>query len=161
VCTAVADVSKLSPSMGWTAGGVVSNVPDLKSYVQALASGSLVSDRSAAEQAKSIIIGAEWQKYGLGMLTLGPLRGGVGAMPGYLSAMFSDPSSGLTVVVALNNSTPGPGYIQALAQRLASIVAKVPAKQAGAKTVATLPWSEQQQIDQLAKTAPCAPKPAK
>jgi D-alanyl-D-alanine carboxypeptidase len=160
VCTAVTDVSRLSPSMGWTAGGVVSNVPDLKSYVQALASGSLVSDKSAAEQAKSVTIGAEWQRFGLGMLTLGPLRGGVGAMPGYLSAMFSDPSSGLTVVVALNNSTPGPGYIQALAQRLASIVAKVPAKQAGAKTVATLPWSEQQQVDLLAKNAPCAPKPA-
>lgn len=161
LCTQpVTDVSRLSPSMGWTAGGVISNVPDLKSFVQALASGSLLTEKSAAEQDKSLAIGSQWHRYGLGMLQLGPLRGSVGAMPGSLSAMFSDPSSGLTIVVALNNSTPGPGYVQALAQRLASIVAKVPAKKAGAKVVASLPWSEKQQVALLATYAPCAPKAA-
>ena len=157
VCEPMRDVTQLSPSMGWTASGVVSNVPDLKAYVQALASGSLVSEKSAKAQATGIPNGSDWQKYGLGVQILGPLRGSAGAMPGYLSAMYSDPSSGLTIVVALNNSTPGPAFAQYLAQRLASIVSKVPAKVKGAKVVAGLPWSEAQMTEAIGKTVPCPP----
>jgi len=157
VCEPMRDVTQLSPSMGWTASGVVSNVPDLKSYVQALASGSLVSEKSAKAQATGIPNGSDWQKYGLGVQILGPLRGSAGAMPGYMSAMYSDPSSGLTIVVALNNSTPGPAFAQYLAQRLASIVSKVPAKVKGAKVVAGLPWSEAQMTEAIGKTVPCPP----
>ncbi|MGJ4845467.1 serine hydrolase domain-containing protein [Leifsonia sp. Le1] len=157
VCEPMRDVTQLSPSMGWTASGVVSNVPDLKAYVQALASGSLVSEKSAKAQATGIPNGSDWQKYGLGVQILGPLRGSAGAMPGYLSALYSDPSSGLTIVVALNNSTPGPAFAQYLAQRLASIVSKVPAKVKGAKVVAGLPWSEAQMTEAIGKTVPCPP----
>lgn len=157
VCEPMRDVTQLSPSMGWTASGVVSNVPDLKAYVQALASGSLLSEKSAKAQATGIPNGSDWQKYGLGVQILGPLRGSAGAMPGYLSAMYSDPSSGLTIVVALNNSTPGPAFAQYLAQRLASIVSKVPAKVKGAKVVAGLPWSEAQMTEAIGKTVPCPP----
>lgn len=157
VCEPMRDVTQLSPSMGWTASGVVSNVPDLKAYVQALASGSLLSEKSAKTQATGIPNGSDWQKYGLGVQILGPLRGSAGAMPGYLSAMYSDPSSGLTIVVALNNSTPGPAFAQYLAQRLASIVSKVPAKVKGAKVVAGLPWSEAQMTEAIGKTVPCPP----
>jgi D-alanyl-D-alanine carboxypeptidase len=157
VCTPMRDVTHLSPSMGWTASGVVSNVPDLKSYVQALATGSLLSKASAKAQATGIPNGSDWQKYGLGMQILGPLRGSSGAIPGYLSAMYSDPASGLTIVVALNNSTPGPAFAQYLAQRLASIASKAPAKVKGAKVVAGLPWSEGQMTEAMGKTVPCPP----
>lgn len=157
ICAPMRDVTRLSPSMGWTAAGVVSNVPDLKLYVQALATGSLLSEKMAKAQATAIPNGSDWQKYGLGMQVLGPLRGSSGAMPGYLSAMYSDPSSGLTIVVALNNSTPGPAFAQYLAQRLASIASKAPAKVKGAKVVAGLPWSEAQMADAMAKTVPCPP----
>ncbi|WP_223692981.1 serine hydrolase domain-containing protein [Leifsonia poae] len=158
VCEKPTAMPELSPSMGWTAMGVVSNVSDLKSFVQALATGALVSGTSAKAQANGITIGASWQKYGLGTLMLGPLRGNVGAVPGYLSAMFSDPTSGLTVVVALNNSTPGVAFIQALAQRLVSIAAKAPVTQKGTKAVTGLPWSEDQTVAELARTASCTPK---
>ena len=47
-----------------------------------------------------------------------------------------------------------------LAQRLASIASKLPPKQKGTKAVASLPWSEQQTIDAMAKTAPCPAKKA-
>ncbi|WP_460633250.1 serine hydrolase domain-containing protein [Leifsonia lichenia] len=157
VCDPMRDVTQLSNSMGWTASGVVSNVPDLKAYVQALATGSLLSEKSAKAQAAAVPNGSDWQKYGLGMQILGPLRGSAGAMPGYLSAMYSDPSSGLTIVVALNNSTPGPAFAQYLAQRLASIASKAPAKAKGAKVVAGLPWSEAQMTEAMGKTVPCPP----
>ena len=158
VCSPMHDVTRLSPSMGWTASGVVSNVPDLKSFAQALASGSLLSQKSADAQAAGLPNGADWQKYGLGVQLIGPLRGYAGAIPGYLSAMYSDPSSGLTIVVALNNSTAGGAFAQYLAQRLASIVSKVPAEQKGGKVVAGLPWSESQMTDAMTKAAPCPPK---
>lgn len=162
VCEPVRDATRLSPSMGWTAAGVVSSVPDLKAFVQALAAGSLLSERSSEAQARTVPAGASWLGYGLGVLHLGPLRGAASAVPGYVSAAYADPSSGLTIVVALNNSTPGANFAQALAQRLASIVSKVPADQKGLKVVASLPWSEQQAVDAMAASAPCpAPAPVK
>lgn len=160
VCDPMRDVSRLSPSQGWTAGGVVSTLGDLKNFGQALASGSLLSDKAAKLQGDAVVNGQSWQRYGLGVQLLGPLRGSSGAIPGYLSAVFSDPSSGLTVVVALNNSTPGAGFAQSLAQRLASIASKLPADQKGAKVVASLPWSEQQTVDAMTKAAPCPAKKA-
>ena len=160
VCAPMRDVSRLSPSQGWTAGGVVSNVPDLKNFAQALATGSLLSKKSRTDQLDAVVDGESWQRYGLGVQLLGPLRGSSGAIPGYSSALFADPASGLTIVVALNNSTPGPAFAQSLAQRLASVVSKVPAKQKGAKVVASLPWSEQQTVDAMTKAAPCPKKKA-
>ncbi|MFF2050919.1 serine hydrolase domain-containing protein [Leifsonia sp. NPDC058194] len=158
VCEPMRDVSRLSPSMGWTSGGVVSNLGDLKSFSQALAAGSLLDEKTADAQMQGVTSGASWQKQGLGVQLLGPLRGSSGAIPGYLSAMYTDPSSGLTVVVALNNSTPGAGFAQALAQRFASIASKLPAAQKGAKVVAALPWSEEQTVDAMTKSAPCPAK---
>jgi D-alanyl-D-alanine carboxypeptidase len=160
VCDPTRDVSRMSPSQGWTSGGVVSNLTDLKAFGQALGAGSLLSEKSRKAQVDAVVNGASWQSYGLGVQLLGPLRGSTGAVPGYLSAVFSDPSSGLTIVVALNNSTPGAGFAQLLAQRLASIASKLPVEQKGAKAVASLPWSEQQTIDALAKAAPCPAKKA-
>ncbi|MEY9852459.1 D-alanyl-D-alanine carboxypeptidase [Leifsonia sp. EB41] len=160
VCAKPQDITALSPSLGWTAAGVVSNVTDLKVFAQALASGSLLSSSSADAQAKTVGAGASWLGYGLGMQVVGPLRGASGAVPGYLSAAYADPSSGLTVVVALNDSTPGAGFAQALAERLASIASKVPAVQKGAKVVATLPWSEDQATAAMKAAAPCPAKTA-
>jgi D-alanyl-D-alanine carboxypeptidase len=160
VCDPMHDVSLLSPSQGWTSGGVVSDLADMKTFAQSLATGSLLSQKSRDAQADAVVSGASWERYGLGVQLLGPLRGGSGSIPGYLTAMFADPSSGLTIVVALNNSTPGSGFAQLLAQRLAAIVSKVPAEQKGAKVVASLPWSEQQAVDALAKSAPCPAKKA-
>ncbi|WP_431278797.1 serine hydrolase domain-containing protein [Leifsonia poae] len=162
ICGTVVDVSSLSPSMGSTAFGVVSNVADLKTFAQALATGSLLSDKSAKAQSSGISVDASWHKYGLGVTMLGPLRGSVGAMPGYLSAVLSDPTSGLTVVIALNNSTSGEAFVQALAQRLVSIVAKAPAKAKGAKVVTGLPWSEEQAVAAIKASTVCPPaEPAK
>lgn len=158
VCEPMRDVSRISPSMGWTAGGVVSTLDDLKAFSEALAAGSLRDDTTADAQMTGVTSGASWQKQGLGVQLLGPLRGSSGAIPGYLSAMYTDPASGLTIVVALNNSTPGAGFAQALAQRLASIASKVPAATKGAKVVEALPWSEQQAVDAMTTSAPCPAK---
>ena len=160
VCEPMRDVTKMSPSLGWTSGGVVSNLGDLKSFGQALANGSLLSEKSRSAPVDAGVNRESWQRYGLGGQLHGPLRGSSGAVPGYVSAVFSDPKSGLTIVVALNNSTPGAAFAQSLAQRLASIASKLPPKEKGLKAVASLPWSEQQTVDAMTKSAPCPAKKA-
>ncbi len=161
-CGTTIDETSLSPSMGWTAAGAVSTISDLKTYVQALATGSLVSAAAARAQDTGVPLGGgapSWQTYGLGMLKIGPLRGNVGDIPGFISAMFADPVSGLTVVVALNNSSAGAPFARELAQQLASIASKAPAK-AGTKTIVALPWSEAQAVAGMKAAAVCQPAPA-
>jgi D-alanyl-D-alanine carboxypeptidase len=162
-CGTTVDETALSPSMAWTAGGVVSTITDLKTFVQAFATGSLLSAGSAQAQETGVPLGngaPAWQTYGLGMLKLGPLRGNVGEIPGFISAMFTDPVSGLTVVVALNNSSAGAAFAQELAQQLASIASKAPAK-SGTRAVVALPWSEAQAVAAMKASAPCQPAPKK
>ncbi|MGK9147996.1 beta-lactamase family protein [Plantibacter flavus] len=156
-CDAPTDETKLSSSMVWTAGGVVSSVDDLRRYTQSLASGSLLDDSTYKKQWKDpVSLGEDqpaWKSFGIGAVQLGPLRGQAGAIPGSLSAAFSDPGSGLTVVVMLNNSTLGAGFAQTLAQQLASIGAKAAPASGQKAPEIQLPWSEQQMAEALAAAA--------
>lgn len=156
-CDTPTDETKLSSSMVWTAGGVVSSADDLRSFTQSFASGSLVNDSTFKKQWKDpISLGEDqpsWKSFGIGGMQLGPLRGQAGAVPGSLSAAFSDPTSGLTVVVMLNNSTLGAGFIQTLAMQLASIGAKAAPASGQKAPEIQLPWSEQQMAEQLAASA--------
>ena len=158
-CGTTFDETSLSPSMGWTASGAISTITDLKTFVQALASGSLVSAAAARAQDTGVPLGGtapSWQSYGLGMLKLGPLRGNTGEIPGFISAMFADPESGLTVVVALNNSSARAVFAQDLAQQLASIASKAPSK-SGKQAGIALPWSEAQAVAAMKTDAVCQP----
>ncbi len=63
-CGTTVDETSLSPSMGWTASGAVSTISDLKTYVQALATGSLVSAAAARAQDTGVPLGTgapSWQ----------------------------------------------------------------------------------------------------
>ena len=71
--------------------------------------------------------------------------------------MLSDPSSGLTVVVMLNNSTAGAGFAQLLAMKLAAIAAKAQPAEGKKLPVVGLPWSEEQMTEQLTAAAVCQP----
>jgi D-alanyl-D-alanine carboxypeptidase len=163
VCEAIRDETDLSPSVGWVAGGAVSTVGDLKTWVQSLAEGRLLSKKAAKAQWATVPMGEgapSWQSYGLGVQQLGPLRGHAGAIPGFLSAMLSDPSSGLTVVVMLNNSTAGATFVRELAQRLASIASKAPAAPGEKAPLVELPWAEEQNVAAMQAAAVCAPPAA-
>lgn len=161
-CAAPRDVSELSNSMSWVAGGVVSTADDLHHWAQTLANGSVLSEKSAEAQAATVPLGGtapSWQGYGLGVMKQGPMLGHSGEIPGHISAMLTDPESGLTVVVMLNNSTVGANFALQLAERLASVASKLPAVE-GAKTPSIeLPWSEEQMAEALTAAAICQPDP--
>jgi D-alanyl-D-alanine carboxypeptidase len=87
----------------------------------------------------------------------GPLIGQFGKVPGYITAAFSDPGSGLTVAVVLNNSAADGSVGGYLAWQLAAIASKAPAADGQEMPEAGLPWTQEQYRDAIAAAAVCAP----
>lgn len=159
-CDAPTDETALSNSQVFTAGGVVSSVDDLHRYAQSFATGALLGKELKEDAWKTVPLGEDapaWQAFGPGGLQMGPMRGQAGSIPGHITAMLSDPTTGLTVVVMLNNSTAGAGFAQLLAMKLAAIAAKAEPMKGQKLPVVGLPWSEEQMTEQLAGKAVCQP----
>lgn len=158
-CLEPLDVTDVSPSTAYTDSGVVSDIDDLGLYVRALATGALqpeVDDRFA----DPLPAGADapaWYTVAGGAVQAGSLIGQFGAVPGYTSAAFSDPKSGLTVAVVLNNSAGGGSYGAYLAWELAAIASKAPAAAGETAPEAGLPWTAEQYHKVIADRAVCAP----
>lgn len=158
MCEAPLDISDLSSSVGFTDSGVVSTVTDLGRYVQATAVGALAGE-SAAERWSTplpVFAGAPaWFTATGGALQAGSLIGQYGGMPGYLTAAFADPETGMTVVVVLNNSTALAQVIGDLAFELAAIASKAPAASGATAPEFGLPWTAQQYHDSINQTNIC------
>lgn len=160
-CGTPVDQTSRSPSSAFTSSGVVSDLADLGTFAQAAATGALLTDsgRKAMDSWVSMgVANAPWQQYGMGLEQLGPLRGHDGQTPGFITAMLSDPTSGLTVVVMLNNSTSPGSFAQALAMELASIARHLPASTGKKAPSLVLPWSSAQAAASLDALATCPPK---
>lgn len=162
-CLEPVDVTEISASIGYTDSGVVSTVNDLGRYAQALATGALVGEETERfADPKPATAGApSWFNTDGGALLVGSLVGQASVVPGYASATFADPDSGLTVVVVLNNSASGSGLATALAWELAALASKAPAAAGETTPQAGLPWTAEQYHAQIAASAICPlPEPA-
>ncbi|MFC4243913.1 serine hydrolase domain-containing protein [Gryllotalpicola reticulitermitis] len=163
-CSTTVDDTALSPSALQTAGGLVSTLNDTASLIHAVASGALLPKGYAAQQQQARRISGSmpsWAKYGLGVETMGPLVGHASAVPGYSSAAYSDPTTGLTVVVVVNNSTPGANFARLVALELASIGSKAPPSQGKKLPALALPWSLSQLESVLPYETGCKAKAGK
>jgi D-alanyl-D-alanine carboxypeptidase len=158
-CAEPVDVTTLSSSIGYTDSGVVSDIRDLGRYAQALASGALLADGvDRFGGALPAFDGApSWFTAKGGAYQAGSLIGQFGSVPGYVSAAFADPVTGLTIAVVLNNSAFEAGNVAALAWELAAIASKAPAAAGQTAPESGLPWTAQQFHDQIAAAAICAP----
>lgn len=157
-CTVIRDETTLSPTAGGVGGGIVSTIGEMRLWTQALAAGTLLSDKSTEAQVSTIGQGGDtpaWQSYGLGVQKIGPLIGHDGEIPGFLTASYTDPASGFTVAVMLNNSTAGKGFARQLAMQLASIAAMAPAAEGETAPTMELPWSAEQAVAALQAGAVC------
>jgi D-alanyl-D-alanine carboxypeptidase len=157
-CAAQSDLSELSPSMLGAAGGAVTTADDLKRFAQGFAAGAPFTETTVTAQWETVPLGADaptWQGFGLGGFQFGPMRGQFGDIPGFSTAAFSDPTSGLTVVVMLNASTASPQLVQALALELASYALTAPAAEGRTAPEPSLPWSAEQMQQQSAAAAVC------
>lgn len=161
-CTDPLDITELSASVGFTDAGVVSTIADLGRYGQALAVGALMAD--GVERFDSPFAVAPdapaWYTTAGGAILAGSLIGQFGGVPGYLSAVFSDPATGLTVALVLNNSAAAAAVAAYLAWELAAIASKAPAAAGETLPEAGLPWTAQQNHDAIASSAVCPLPPA-
>ncbi|WP_442574245.1 serine hydrolase domain-containing protein [Microbacterium sp. F51-2R] len=156
-CAAPTDITMLSPSTGYTDSGVVTDIHDLGLYTRALASDALLPqgfDRLAHEM--PAYDGApSWLTVGGGVYHAGSLIGQYGSVPGYATAAFADPETGLTVAVVLNNSAAGSAPAVWLAWELAALASKAPAASGKTAPEAGLPWTAQQYHDSITGAAVC------
>ncbi|GAA1528075.1 hypothetical protein GCM10009761_31930 [Agromyces terreus] len=158
-CTVRHDDSDQSNSNGGAAAGGVSTLEDLRRFSEAFATGALLSEDVAAKQWKTVPVGGDaptWVKAGIGGQSYGPMRGDAGETAGVLTAAFTDPDSGLTVVVVLNNSSPPPEFVREVAFALASIGSKADGVDGREAPLVELPWSLEQATAKMQELAPCA-----
>jgi D-alanyl-D-alanine carboxypeptidase len=83
------------------AEGMISNLADLKVWAKAFALGKLISPASQKERL-SYLVPKDKPQAGLGFLYFVGLIGRSGEIPGYNSAMYYEPKSGLTIVATVN-----------------------------------------------------------
>ncbi|MBM7461769.1 serine hydrolase domain-containing protein [Microbacterium dextranolyticum] len=156
-CTAPTVVGPLSPSAGFTASGVISDLTDLGRYTQALATGGRSYDAPgrfettlpAAADAPS------WFTATGGAYQAGSLIGQYGSTLGYLTAAFADRNTGMTVVVVLNNSRGSAVIARSLAWQLAAVASKLPAAAGQTTPDAGLPWTADDMGAQVTAAAVC------
>ena len=156
------EVAEVSPSMLAGAGATVTTVTDLKNFYDGYLSGTFGGESAGVvteafptknperdengEPTEEIAM--DGRLWSFGVEKVGPLYGQSGAITGTLTAAYSDPDSGFSVVVSLNNSSAGAGFAKSLAFQLASL--------AQAQGVAPeLTWSAEEQTEALAKAAVC------
>jgi D-alanyl-D-alanine carboxypeptidase len=136
---------------------VISTIEDLGRYGRALATGALLTqDVDRFDHPLAVYPGAPaWNTAAGGAVLAGSLVGQSGMIPGYLTAVFSDPGTGLTVAVVLNNSAAGGADAASLAWELAAIASKAPPAAGETLPEAGLPWTAQQYHDAIAASAIC------
>lgn len=156
-CAAPIDLGDLSPSATWTAGAVVSDLADVGRYTQSLALGARSYDTEARFDAPLPAAGdaASWFTATGGAYHAGSLIGQFGQTPGMLTAAFADRNTGMTIVVALNNSRASDALVRALAWELAAIASKAPAAAGQTAPDAGLPWTAEDMGAQVTAAAVC------
>jgi D-alanyl-D-alanine carboxypeptidase len=157
-CAVLLDDTEASSSMGGAAAGAISTLEDARALSEAFATGALLSERTERAQWNTVPLGGDapaWQSAGVGGLQYGPMRGTAGETAGALTAAFTDPASGLTVVVALNNSTPGPAFVREVAFALASLASKAVPAAGGEQPLIELPWSADQATAKMQELGVC------
>ena len=165
-CAAPVDITTLSSSTGFTDSGVVSTITDLGRYAQAEAAQVLRGDKKdKPNRFGAPLSGADgaasWFQATGGAYLVGSMIGQHGWTPGYATAAYSDPATGFTVAVVLNDSTAGAQFAQHLSWELAAIASKAPAAAGQTAPEFGLPFTAEQYHQAITDAAiPCVAPPA-
>lgn len=105
------DVTEQNTSWAWSAGGAISTVNDLATWVTALGDGSLLEPKWQRQRMSSlqstVPSNPKAPGYGLAIAGFGPMFGHTGELPGYQAFTGYDPDAQRSLVVLSNlNSAP-------------------------------------------------------
>lgn len=107
------DITTWNTSWAWSAGSMVSDLTDMKTWIESDAKGTLISPAMKAQQQQDnlAVMPDGTSKYGLGIVETKLTNGQTlywhnGAVPGYSTFAGCSPASGLTIVV-FQNTQPG------------------------------------------------------
>lgn len=163
-CSAPVDITTLSSSTGYTDSGVVSTIDDLGRYMQAMAREGLRDEDVESDRFANPLPTAagapSWYQATGGAFLVGSMIGQHGWTPGYASSAYSDPETGFTVAVVLNNSSAGSAPAAYLAWELAAIASKAPAASGQTAPDFGLPFTAEQYHDTISNLTTCATPPA-
>ena len=95
----------LDLSLAWSAGAMISNIEDLKIWVQACANGTLLSSKTQTERMKTVPFTEAKMNYGLGIMEYKGFYGHGGDIPGYHTFIIHSPERKTTIAVMLNCSS--------------------------------------------------------
>ncbi len=164
-CEAPIDITTLSSSSGFTDSGVVSTITDLGRYAQAEAAQVLRKDKDKPNRfGAPLPVGTgdpSWYQATGGAYLVGSMVGQHGWTPGYATSAYSDPATGFTVAVVLNDSTAGSSIAAYLSWELAAIASKAPAASGQTAPEFGLPFTAEQYHQAITDGAlPCVAPPA-
>lgn len=157
-CAKPTDITVSSSSNGYTDSGVVSTVADLGRYIQAEAAQALRVKKTPKRFGSALPVaeGApSWYKATGGAYLVGSMIGQHGGTPGYLTAAYSDPETGFTLVIVLNDSTIGSAFVGDLAFELAAIASKTPAAKGRTAPGFALPFTAESYAKSVDRAAVC------
>jgi len=160
-CAAPVDITTLSSSTGFTDSGAVSTITELGRYIQAEATQALRTKDDPDRFGTPLPVAEDaptWYQATGGAYIAGSMIGQHGWTPGYATAAYSDPTTGFTVAVVLNDSTAGAVFAQQLSWELAAIASKAPAASGETAPEFGLPFTAEQYHAATAEAAlPCIP----
>ncbi|HAY32775.1 MAG TPA: serine hydrolase domain-containing protein [Ignavibacteria bacterium] len=117
------DCTFMEPSLTGAAGCMVSNLPDLKIYVEALVKGTLLSPQMQAERLKFVNTGlSKFVTYGLGIFNLDGFIGHNGGITGYNTTMCYNPELDAVILVSVNQFDTKLGISDHVFMELAKMV---------------------------------------
>ncbi|MDD5496187.1 MAG: serine hydrolase [Candidatus Omnitrophica bacterium] len=96
------DITKISPSIPWAGGAMISNIYDLKRWLRVLAKGSLIGNAMRKEQQDWVSTGVEGMEFGLGIMDLKGFIGHNGEILGFASFMLYSPQRDMTIILFVN-----------------------------------------------------------
>ncbi|MFB7783524.1 serine hydrolase domain-containing protein [Streptomyces vinaceus] len=98
----IEDSTHWNPSWAWAAGEMVSDLQDLRSWAQTLATGKLLTPATQAERLKTTPMNLPGDGYGLGIFNVQGWIGHNGSIPGYEVLPVYLPPARATMVILLN-----------------------------------------------------------
>jgi D-alanyl-D-alanine carboxypeptidase len=95
------DITAVEPSLPWAGGAMISNLTDLRTWIEALVKGTLLSPALQQERLRWTTM-STYMSYGLGIANLSGFIGHDGSILGYNNFTFSVPEKEVYIITIVN-----------------------------------------------------------